>query len=97
MLDDAKTVATVIANMGGIGVLAYYLLHLHKDSIKAFREELSAERQLYRESVSSERIERTAVMTEWRREKAVAHDELIERLDRIEVEVRAVRHLCESD
>jgi hypothetical protein len=35
---------TSLANMGGLGILAAALLYLHISSIKAFREELAAER-----------------------------------------------------
>lgn len=95
-MEEAKIFATVLANVGGIGVLAYYLLQLHRDSIRAFREELASERTLYRDTIGVERIERSSQFAELRREKADHHAEVTTRLGRIETDVRIVRELCED-
>jgi len=42
---------TSLFNAGGMGHLADALLLLHRDAIKAFREELAAERKVFRQAL----------------------------------------------
>ena len=97
MIDDPKMVGSLLANLanlGGVGVLAVCLFYLHRDAIKAFREELGKERSIYREEMAIERSERHVSLADWKREKAGYHTEVISRLDRIEDEVKTIRSLC---
>jgi len=87
-------ILTGLANLGGMGLFAAALFFLHRDALKAFREELKEERKMWSETLERDRAERFASMTILRQERQSYHSELIERLDRIEQEVREVKVLC---
>ena len=42
---EPTALVTALANAGGLGILAAVLFYLHVTSLKAFREELKAERE----------------------------------------------------
>lgn len=59
-----------MANLGGMGLLAGALFVLHRENLKAAREEMAKER-----AATSEREERQRVTTESR------HDRMLEKMD----------------
>ena len=66
-------ILTGLINAGGLGLLAAALFLLHRESIKAFRDELHEERAMCREAAELSRQERQ-----------LHHTEVIVRLARIE-------------
>lgn len=83
-----------MANLGGMGLFAAALFLLHRDALKAFREELKEERRLCTEALIQDRAERLSAMSSLRQERQEYHIEVIERLERIEQEVKQVKILC---
>ena len=49
------SLVTSLLNLGGVGVLAAALLLLHREALKAFRQELSEERLANRQELAIER------------------------------------------
>lgn len=85
-----------VGNLGGMAVLAWCMFILHRDAIKAFREELTSERVMWSAQLESERVERRGSVQEIKRECQEQHDEVIEQLSRIEVDLRSVRSALEK-
>jgi hypothetical protein len=61
---DAPDPLSALLNAGAAGVVALVLYLLHRDSLKAFREELAAEREVFRAEMAAERASGRQV---WRR------------------------------
>ncbi len=87
-------ILTGLANLGGMGLFAAALFLLHRDALKAFREELKEERKMWSEALERDRAERTSSLAILRQERQGLHAEVIERLERIEQAVREVKVLC---
>ncbi len=87
-------VITGLSNLGGMGLFAAALFLLHRDALKAFREELKEERRMWTEALVQDRAERNTTITFMRQERLTHHYEVIERLQRIEQEVKEVKVLC---
>lgn len=83
-MEEARTLAIVIGNLGGVGALAWALLALHKDSLRAFREELAKERACWQAAREADRLERLAALADHRSEVTAGQRELRDHLDRIE-------------
>ena len=87
-MEDIKTFMILVSNLGGMGALAWVLLHLHKDALKAFREELSTERRLWTEAREQDRLIREEAVHDIKGPRDVNQSDLADRLDRIESEIR---------
>jgi hypothetical protein len=83
-----------LANLGGMGCLAAALLILHRDALKAFREELERDRQLCTDRLEQDRSERLTSLQEDRAERANLHQIVLTHLERIEQEIEEVKALC---
>ena len=94
-VNDFRTFGVAIANLGGVGFIAWCLLHLHKDAIKAFREELTKEREVFSSSRDSDRTERIGLISSHRLEANEKHAAIMHRLESIEEEIREVKNLVE--
>jgi hypothetical protein len=80
---DAPDPVSALLNAGGVGVVAFVLYLLHRDALKAFREELAAERAANREEMA---LERAASRDAWEKLAAMSdrqHGENRERLEKL--------------
>jgi hypothetical protein len=83
-----------LANLGGMGCLAAALLILHRDALKAFREELERDRQLCTDRLEQDRSERVTNHLQDRTERVQFHQAVMAHLELIEQEIQEVKELC---
>lgn len=95
-MEEAKLVAFLVTNIGGMGTLAFVLLHLLKDALKAFREEIATERKAASDALTVERNVRVTERSEDRAERNHHHGEVVEKLNKIQSEVAEVKQLILS-
>lgn len=76
-----------LANLGGMGLLSAALFYLHRDALKAFREELAKERELWTVAREADRVERAHAHESLRAEKLRLHAELLAELKAVSAKV----------
>lgn len=87
---NIDAILPMIGNMGGMGVLAWCMFILHRDAIKAFREELAEERKVWMQQLDSERTDRRSF-------SAGQHVELIGHLTRMQTDVQRILVIVDKE
>lgn len=52
---ELKDIFVGMVNLGGVGLFAVAMFHLHREFIKTHREDLAASQKQYREDIAAER------------------------------------------